>query len=114
MLKAINLILRFLLELIILFALGYWGFHYDSILFVQIVLGLGLPLITAVIWGKFISPKATIRLPIIGVFIIELLIFIAAFLCLLANGFNVFAIIFIVVSIVNRYIIIKFNQGIES
>lgn len=112
MAKATNLTIRFLLELVILFALSYWGFHFNSELIIQIVLGLGLPLITAIIWGKIISPKATIKLPIIGAVLIELLIFGAAFLCLLSNGFKVFAIIFILVSIVNRYIIIKFNQGI--
>ncbi|WMT43557.1 YrdB family protein [Paenibacillus sp. D2_2] len=66
MLNVINLTLRFLLELMILFSLGYWGFHFDSEIIIQIVLGIGLPLITAIIWGKIISPKATIKLQIIG------------------------------------------------
>lgn len=113
MFKVINLVIRFLLELVILFALGYWGFHYDSNLIIQIVLGVGLPLITAIIWGKTISPKATMKLPMIGVIGIELMIFGAAFLCLLCEGFQAFAIIFIIVSVVNRYIIIKYNQGID-
>ncbi|WJH33689.1 YrdB family protein [Paenibacillus sp. CC-CFT747] len=111
--KAINLTIRFLLEIVILVALSYWGFHLDSELLIQIVLGLGLPLVTAITWGKIISPKATIKLPLIGVILIELLIFGAAFLCLLSNGFKVFAIIFILVSFVNRFIILRFNQGIE-
>ncbi|MGG3280114.1 YrdB family protein [Paenibacillus solani] len=113
MFKAINLAVRFLLELVILFALGYWGFHFDSNLIIQIVLGVGLPLIIAIIWGKTISPKATIRLPMIGIIGIELLIFGTAFLCLLSEGFKAFAFIFIIVSLVNRYIIIKFNQGVD-
>ncbi|WNQ08822.1 YrdB family protein [Paenibacillus aurantius] len=111
--KAINLTIRFILELVILFALGYWGFHYDSEFIIQILLGLGLPLVAAILWGKIISPKATIKLPLLGVILTELLIFGAAFLCLLSDGFKVFAIIFLLVSFVNRFIILKFKQGIE-
>ncbi|OAB38614.1 hypothetical protein PMSD_06250 [Paenibacillus macquariensis subsp. defensor] len=109
-LRAFNLALRFILELVILFSLGYWGFHFDSGIIVQIAIGLGLPLIAAIIWGKIISPKAPIRLPLIWVLIIELIIFGTAYLCLISSGFKVFAMIFGLVAIANRYIIIKWKQ----
>src|SRR5215212_7080716 len=50
--------LRFLLELAMLAALAYWGFtdHGGAI---QWLLGLGAPLLVAVIWGVFMSPKAS-------------------------------------------------------
>ncbi|MFK4168389.1 DUF2568 domain-containing protein [Paenibacillus lautus] len=39
MFKVLNLALRFMLELILLFSIGYWGFHYGTGLLAQAVLG---------------------------------------------------------------------------
>jgi len=113
MFKVFNLTIRFLLELVIMFSLGYWGFHIDSNMIIQIALGLGMPLLAAIIWSKTISPKATIRLPLIGVLIIEFIIFGTAYLCLIDSGFKVFAMIFGVVAVINRFIIIKWKQQLN-
>ena len=50
--------LRFTLELAALASLGYWGFaeHKGAL---QWLLGLGLPLLAAVVWGAFVAPKAS-------------------------------------------------------
>lgn len=58
-LQAINLGLRFVLELCLLGALGYWGFRLDGGWPIRLAAGLGAPLLVAVIWGLFVSPKAT-------------------------------------------------------
>jgi hypothetical protein len=58
-----NLALRFLLELCALAALGYWGFHSDRGTVVKVGLGIGAPLLAAVIWGTFVAPKASVQLP---------------------------------------------------
>ena len=58
-----NLALRFLLELCALVALGYWGFHTDRGMGLKLVLGIGAPLLAAVIWGTFVAPKASVQLP---------------------------------------------------
>jgi hypothetical protein len=50
--------LRFVLELAALTALGYWGFaEHGGVL--QWLLGLGAPLLAAVVWGAFVAPKAS-------------------------------------------------------
>ena len=50
--------LRFFLELAALSSLAYWGFaEHDGVL--QWLLGLGLPLIAATVWGTFVAPKAS-------------------------------------------------------
>ena len=50
--------LRFTLELAALTALAYWGFsEHDGA--VQWLLGLGAPLLAAVVWGAFVAPKAS-------------------------------------------------------
>ncbi len=61
-LRAINLGIRFLLELCLLAALGYWGFHLDHSWLIRIAAGLGVPLLMAAAWGMFVAPKAANRL----------------------------------------------------
>ncbi len=51
----INLMIRFLLELIALGSVGYWGWkNYDGAL--QYILGIGLPIFMTIIWGTFAVP----------------------------------------------------------
>ena len=57
--KGANLLLRFLLELCALGALGYWGFKTGSVTSTKVVLGVGAPLVAAVVWGTFLSPSTT-------------------------------------------------------
>jgi len=53
-----NDVLRFFLEMAALAALAYWGFsEFGGV--VQWVIGLGSPLLVAVVWGRFMSPKAS-------------------------------------------------------
>ena len=63
-LKTLNLLLRFLLELCMLAAVGYWGFKTGSGWVMRVILGIGLPVLLAVIWGMFVAPKA--RYPLHG------------------------------------------------
>ncbi len=46
-----NLALRFVLELAALAALAYWGFHTGHSLLGDVALGVGAPLLAAVIWA---------------------------------------------------------------
>jgi hypothetical protein len=50
--------LRFALEIALLFSVAYWGFAEQTGA-VQWVLGFGAPLLVAVVWGRFIAPKAS-------------------------------------------------------
>jgi hypothetical protein len=53
-----NDVLRFFLELAALASLAFWGFsEFGGV--VQWVIGLGAPLLVAVVWGRFMSPKAS-------------------------------------------------------
>ncbi|MEV4612525.1 YrdB family protein [Kitasatospora sp. NPDC049258] len=56
-----NLTLRFLLELLALVALGIGGYHLDAPLAARIALALALPLAAALLWGRYASPRATVR-----------------------------------------------------
>jgi hypothetical protein len=51
----INLAVRFLLEIVMLIALGYWGWHFNA-LWLKYVATPGLPIIAATLWGVFRIP----------------------------------------------------------
>jgi hypothetical protein len=61
--RELNLVFRFVLEIVVLVALGVWGFSASRELLVQLVLALGAPAIAIVVWATFVSPKAPRRLP---------------------------------------------------
>ena len=56
--SAANLGLRFLLEMAMLAAVAYWGFsEFDGV--AGVLVGLAAALLVGVIWGVFMSPKAS-------------------------------------------------------
>ena len=61
--KTLNLLIRFLLELCMLGVVAYWGFTTGDGAAMSALLGVGAPLLMAVLWGLLISPKATVELP---------------------------------------------------
>lgn len=73
--KAINLGVRFLLEILVLVILGYWGFHVSQGTIFKILLGIGTPLLAAVIWGMFGAPKAPYVLSGFSFLLLEIVIF---------------------------------------
>jgi hypothetical protein len=56
MLQALNLALRFVLELLALIAVGYWGFTLSAPLGLRLLGGLGLPILLATAWALFRVP----------------------------------------------------------
>lgn len=57
MLRVTNLAVAFLLELAVLFAVGFAGFQLPSP--IDWVVGLGAPVLFAVAWGAFAAPRAS-------------------------------------------------------
>jgi hypothetical protein len=50
--------LAFLLELVMLGALGWWGVATGGSMIAKVLLGACGPLAAAVVWGMFAAPKA--------------------------------------------------------
>ncbi|MBE0681619.1 MAG: YrdB family protein [Anaerolineales bacterium] len=73
--KLFNIGLRFLLELCILGIFGYWGFKTGSNVFMKFLLGIGSPILFAVVWGTFLAPKSSLRLDEPWLFLLELVVF---------------------------------------
>ena len=52
-----NLAFRFLLELAAYMAIGFWGWQQADNIVLKIVLAVGLPIISAVLWATFAVPN---------------------------------------------------------
>ena len=109
-LKALNAGLAFLLELAMLTALGYWGFYGDKSLLAKWMLGIGLPLLTAVAWGMFLAPRSAYRLSSISGNLLSLLLFLLAATALFYTKHSGLAIVFASLAIVNRALILIWKQ----
>ncbi|MFE9200830.1 YrdB family protein [Micromonospora sp. NPDC007230] len=84
--KAPLLGLIFLLELALLVAAGWWGFTRDASWSVRLLAGLGAPLLIAVVWGLFCSPKATVSLPAAAKLTVQAACFVTGGLLLASAG----------------------------
>ncbi len=100
-LKPINLGLRFLLELAMLAAFAFWGFHTGAQPLAKILLGVGVPLLVAVIWGALLAPRSSRRLQDPAYSILVYFLFGLAALGLVIAGQVVLAVILAVVFVAN-------------
>jgi hypothetical protein len=101
-LKTGNLALLFLLELCMLAALAFWGFHTGDSLVAKLALGIGAPLLAAIVWGILMAPRAAIRLPTLAHLALFVVIFGAATLALAVAGQPLLAIIFAALSALSK------------
>jgi hypothetical protein len=76
-LRGVTLTVRFLCELAMLAALAYWGFTVGDGAGAW-VLGIGAPVLAAIVWGAWVAPKARWPVPIPTRVVIELVVFGAA------------------------------------
>jgi uncharacterized protein (DUF983 family) len=109
-LKSLNLAVRFLLELCALAGLGYWGYHQGDGVFVKIILGIGAPLLAAVIWGAFVAPKAAVHVPGWLHFLLELIVIGTAAFALYLSKQPKLAAIYAGVYVVNRILLTVWKQ----
>jgi hypothetical protein len=109
-LKTLNLAVRFLLELCLLAALGYWGFHTGQGAFAKIALGIGAPLLIAVVWGILLAPRAARRLHEPWRVLLECVLFGLGTVGLVAAGRPVLAAILALAFALNRMLILAWGQ----
>ena len=100
-LRSVNLAVRLLCELGLLVALAVWGFHVGSGLAGDLVLGLGAPLLAAVVWGLWVAPASRRRLADPARLLVEVLLFAAGVVALAVAGFPLVAVGFAAVVAVN-------------
>lgn len=103
--KSLNLGLAFLLELAMLAAFAYWGFHTGSTTLTRLLLSVGVPLIVAVIWGLFMAPKARRRLRGGAYQLARIVIFGLAAAALALAGAPIVAIVFVILFLLNTILL---------
>ena len=108
--KAFNLLVRFLLELCLLAAVGYWGFKTHSSWVLKIIFGIGLPALIAVLWGMFIAPRAIRPLSGIPYLALELILLGSGAVALFASGKTSLGWIYTIILIVNKILLIVWKQ----
>lgn len=108
--KQANLALRFLLELVALAALAYWGATTATSKAVQILLALAAPTAAAIAWILFVAPNARVDAAPLVRLAVELLVFGAATAGLLARGRPVLALLLALVYIANRVLMSMWDQ----
>ena len=108
--KGSNLLVRFLLELCMLAAVGYWGFEIGSGAAMKIILGIGLPLLIAVVWGLLLSPKATYPLRGISRELLELTLFGSGAVALFASNLLVLGWAYTILVILNKILMVVWKQ----
>lgn len=98
-----NDVLRFVLELFAFVSLAIWGFSTWSVP-LNIVFGIGAPLVAILLWALFRSPKAVFRVDVYAKSLVELVVMGAAALAWLAMGQPIVAIVFGLVAVVSGVI----------
>ncbi|MBB5632831.1 hypothetical protein BKA04_001054 [Cryobacterium mesophilum] len=109
-----NDVVRFLLELFAFFSLGYWGylawpFPWPGILFM-----IGAPLFAIVVWGLFRSPKAIVRVDIVGRGIVEIAVMGSATIAWAMLGHPIVAVVFGVIALVSGIINLRTESAREA
>ena len=101
--RAANLGVRFALELCALVALGYGGWHVDGPVWLRILRAAGLPLLAAVVWARWVAPKASHPIPDPLRLIPEWLVFGGATVALALTGHPILAAVLAILAAANRW-----------
>lgn len=109
-LKGLNVLVRFLLELCMLTAVGYWGFKSGSGWLMKILLGIGLPVLMAVLWGVFIAPRATYPLRGLSYLALELILLGSGAVALFASGKPTLGWEYAIILVINKVLLVMRNQ----
>jgi hypothetical protein len=99
-----NLLLAFLVELVALGIFAWWGWDTGGTTLVRWLLAIGLPAVTAVVWGLFAAPTATRGTPAVR-WIVKVLVFGLAGAALWSLGHPLLGVAFVVVVAANLAII---------
>lgn len=91
--KVLNMVLAFLVELAALAGYAYWGFQTPENTIWKFVAGLGLPLLFIIIWSQIFAPKAPFRLEYPWLFIGKLIILLGGAVLLYLTGREVWGLV---------------------
>jgi Protein of unknown function (DUF2568) len=108
--KNANLALAFLLELGVLAALAFWGFHNGSGTLAKIVLGIGAPVLAIIVWALFGAPQATWHLEGIWRLLLQIVVFGSAAVALYAADQRILGVAFALLALLNNTLMYVWAQ----
>jgi hypothetical protein len=108
--QTINLALAFILELAMLAAFAYWGFVTGQSTMAKIVLGIGVPVLVAALWGVFMAPNSARRLQGGTYLALKCILFACAATALLATGRTAAGIALAIVFVANTVLLYIWQQ----
>jgi hypothetical protein len=106
----LNLPVRFLLEVAALAALSVFGWRAAEPFLLRLALAAVLPVAAAAVWGTYVAPRATRRLPDPARFGVELLVFGPAVAALVATGLPLLGALLGVAYLVNVFLMYLWDQ----
>ncbi|MBS1772815.1 MAG: YrdB family protein [Bacteroidetes bacterium] len=110
LLKTLNLALAFILELFMLYAMGYWGFHLKQSTGIRWFVGIGLPVVVAIVWGIFLAPKSVMQTPPTVKMLGKLVLMESSAVLLYTTGKTNMAITFAIATAVNIMLVFVWKQ----
>jgi hypothetical protein len=108
--RAANLLLRFLLELCALTALGWWGAHTGGRVLTKIAMATVVVLAAAVAWALVVAPNAPFDAGPVLRWAVELAVFGAATAALIAVGRPRYAVALALAYAANRVLMAIWDQ----
>ncbi|WP_326699510.1 YrdB family protein [Streptomyces sp. NBC_01754] len=98
---AANEVLAFVLEVVVIGALAWWGFTVRDGTLVSAVLGIGVPAVAVALWGLFAAPRARFRVPVAVVLVVKAVVLGGGAGAVYGTGRPVTATVLAVVLVVN-------------
>lgn len=105
MIRALNLGLRFLLELTALGALGFWGAQRDAGPVVRVTVAILCPLAMIVVWGLFVAPKARFGGTRAQRLVLGVVVFLIAAAAIATSGYPLLGATFAALALVNTAVV---------
>ena len=108
--KVINLIVAFSLEIAMLIVLGYWGFQTGKTTFWKYTLAATLPLIAMLLWGILAAPRSEQRLDTPYRIAFELAMFFLASFLLYKSGYAKLGLSFAMIALLSESLALFLKQ----
>jgi hypothetical protein len=107
--KQLNIALSFVLEIAMLAAYAYWGYHAVTGP-LRWLLAVAAPLLAAVLWGLFLAPRARRRLGSTAGIVVSAVLFLLAGLALVASAQPALGAAMLIAAVVNRTLLAVWKQ----
>jgi hypothetical protein len=92
-------------------ALAYGGWHAHGPTWLRVLLAVAFPVVAAVIWGRWVAPRASHPLPDPQRLIPEWIVFGGAVVALALTGHPILAAVLAVLAAANRAVLWRLHTG---